>query len=212
MRMSIYVPFNDKDIKAIELSKGYLFNDNNLNCNSTNKIDVNFQYVENAKILTLYVQSSIGKIAFVGIQYMENTPDQNRVCIKQLENKFIINKGLNHVFILGDFSNNPGIPHDKSYEFIKISDQFVDEYREESRPTGYVDYRDKNSEIDYLPSYVDETKGTIGYHDRILNKSITLPTNQIKCIEYKLIKGFPINKTIPHHFGILGIYDVPTQK
>lgn len=212
MRMSIYVLYNDKETKAIELSKGYLFNDNSLNCNSTNKIDVNFQYVENAKILTLYVQSSMGKIAFVGIQYMENTPDQGRVCIKQLENKFINNKGLNHVFILGDFSNNPGIPKDKSYEFIKISDQFVDDYREESRPAGYVDYRDKNSDIDYLPSYIDDNKGTIGYHDRILNKSITGSSNQIKCIEYKLIKGFPINKTIPHHFGILGIYEVPIPK
>lgn len=212
MRMSIYVSFNDKDTKVIELSKGYLFNDNNLSCNSTNKIDVNIQYVENVKILTLYVQSSMGKIAFIGIQYIENTPDQERICIKQLENKFVNNKGLNHVFIMGDFSNNPGFSNGKSYDFIKISDQLVDEYREESRPTGYVDYRDKNSDIDYNPSYVDEDRGIIGYHDRIVNKSIIPPTNQIKCIEYKLIKGFPINKTIPHHFGVLGIYEVPNAK
>jgi hypothetical protein len=214
IRMSIYVPFNNKDIRAVELNKGYLFNDNNLHCNYYSDIDYNLEYNEDARALVLYVQSSMGKIAFVGIQYLENTPDPGRVCIKQLENKFINNKGLNHVFILGDFSNNPGIPHDKSYEFIKISDQFYDEYREESRPTGYVDYRDsdKNSEIDYLPSYVDDAKGTIGYHDRILNKSITPPTNQIKCIEYKLIKGSPINNTIPHHFGILGIYEVPNAK
>jgi len=212
MRMSIYVATNDKDTRVIELNKGYLFNDNNLHCNFFSDIDDDLEYDEDAKILALYVQSSMGKIAFVGIQYLENTPDQNRVCIKQLENKFINNKGLNHVFIMGDFSNNPGISNGKSYDFIKIADQFIDEYREESRPTGYYDYRNESSEIDHNPSYVDDDKGIIGYHDRIVNKSITTPTNQIKCIEYKLIKSFPINKTIPHHFGILGIYQIPNQK
>lgn len=106
MRMSIYVPLTDKGTKVIELNKGLLFNDNNLNCNINSKIDANLQYVENAKILTLYVQSSMGKIAFVGVQYAEKTPDQGRMCIKQLEEKFINNKNLDHVFIMGDFAND----------------------------------------------------------------------------------------------------------
>ena len=212
IRMSIYVPVNNKDTKVIELNKGYLFNDNKLICEATSSIDDDLEYYEDASILTLYVQSSMGKIAFVGIQYSEQNPDPGRVCIKQLENKFINNKGLNHVFLMGDFNNNPGISNGESYEFIKISDQFYDEYREESRPTGYVDFRDKNSEIDYLPSYQNQQEDRIGYHDRILNKSITPPTNQIKCIEYKLIKGFPMNNTAPTHFGILGIYEIPGIK
>ena len=212
MRMSIYVPFGNKDTITIELSKGYLFNDNKLHCNFFSDIDDDLEYDEDARILTLYIQSSMGKIAFVGLQYMESTPDQGRVCIKQLDNKFINNKGVNHVFILGDFSNNPGISNGESYEFIKISDQFVDEYREESRPAGYSDFRNESSEIDHNPSYVDDDEGIIGYHDRIVNKSITLPTNQIKCIVYKLIKGSPINKTVPHHFGVLGVYEIPRLK
>ncbi len=213
MRMSIYVTINDKDTKVIELSKGYLFNDNKLNCNANSKIEDNFEYVENAKALVLYVQSSMGKIAFVGVQYSESNPDQGRVCIKQFENKFINNKGINHVFMLGDFTNNPGISDGQSYSAIKISDQFIDDYREESRPVGYTDFRNESSEIDHNPSYIYNENGIIGYHDRILNKSVTLPTDQIKCIVYKLIKGSHINKTnSEHHFGVLGVYEIPNQK
>jgi len=213
MRMSIYVAVNDKNTKAVELSKGYILNDNTLDCNGNRKIFGNYQYIESVKVLTLYVESSMGKIAFVGIQYMETNPDQGRLCIKQLEEKFINNKGINHVFIMGDFSNNPGLSiNDKSYQYTKLADQFVDEYREESRPTGYVDYKDKNSnnELESYPTY--QNGEMIGYHDRILEKSLVPSSNQIKVIEYKIIKGFPINKTMPHHFAVLGIYEVPNLK
>jgi len=211
LRMSIYIISDDVSIKTVELNKGFLLNDNTLECESAPDRSIT-PFYETATILALYIQSPMGKIAFIGVQYLEKTPDQGRLCIKQLEDKFVNNKGINHVFILGDFSNQPGFYNGTSYEYIKIADQFIDEYRQGSRPSGYVDFKEEdkvaNNEIDHNPTYINGE--IIGYHDRILNKTTTPSTNQIKCIEYKLIKGHPINTT--DHFGILGVYEVPNLK
>lgn len=118
IRMSIFIKDNDNITKNIELSKGMLFNDNKMECSTSNN-----NYVENAKIMTLYTQNSIGKIAFVGIQYAENTPSDGRICVKQLEDKFINNKGVDYVFIMGDFSNT----YDKTVDFItKPYDKYLE--------------------------------------------------------------------------------------
>src|SRR5436190_3838928 len=105
MRMSIYIALHDNDTKSVELNKGYIFNDNNLDCNINNTYKGQ-TYVESAKILALYTQSSLGTIAFIGIQYNENTPNEGRICLKKLEEKFINNKNIDHVFIMGDFAND----------------------------------------------------------------------------------------------------------
>jgi hypothetical protein len=66
---------------------------------------------------------------------------------------------------LGDFSNDPGYSYGDSYEYIKLSGEFLEDYREESIFSGYSDYRDKNSsnELDNSPTYEEEE--LVGYHD-----------------------------------------------
>jgi len=234
MRMSIYVWDQDNSSKAIELTKGLLFNDNKMDCN-INLTSSN--YVEQAKILALYTETNMGRIAFIGLQYAENTPSNGRICIKQLEDKFIKNKNIDYVIIMGDFSNDygkkltPVIPLAQAKAFsrgqvdieVPVStdkDQLLQEYLNEFRKTSLPDeYREEdrdsniqnnrinkkyvNENYDFSPTY--DNGNNIGYHDRILYKSLT--EKQIIGDVYKVIRGNPIHK-YGDHFGILGVYNL----
>jgi len=248
MRMSIYIAFNDNDTKVVELNKGYVFNDNTLDCN------INYQsqnYVESAKILALYTQSSLGTIAFIGVQYRENTLNEGRMCIKQLEEKFINNKNIDYVFIMGDFANDikaglssfdpaTGNPYPtminpvtKNYyrpfniegkitELLKFERDSIPEHYQSGKTNkndvnpndlqdiGFTFTQSKRIETEEGRSRLNSKALLdikIGYHDRILYRTLNNNKQQIICTEYKIIKNLPRGNDI-YHYGILGIYQI----
>jgi len=85
VRMSIYIRYNDASIKNVQLNKKAMLNNN--------------IYISNTCVsLVLYIQTLLGLIAFIGICSL----DKN---IIEIENKFIKDKLIDYVFILGDLPN-----------------------------------------------------------------------------------------------------------
>lgn len=237
MRMSIYVILLDSTTKNIELSKGYLFNDNTLDCQIRNKNNQGQDYTENAKILALYTQGDLGTIAFIGVQYGETNPNEGRMCIKQLEEKFINNKQIDYVFIMGDFSNDikAGLSrlNDPVTGRTLLSyniDERIKEFKKLELDTVPEKYRSNKTNDDKIPKDLDEMGFTfvespnietaerrktqsnnflmnvkVGYHDRILHRTVNNNKKQMTCEEYKVIKELPKN---PEHRAILGVYQL----
>jgi len=276
MRMSIFVRESDKTTQVVELSKG-----NTLDCkknNKYNKIHYSYNspdpyefvesYTDNVKVFALYVKSSMGNIAFITVQYVEDTPSEAKsICFKTLEDKFIVNKNLSCVFIMGDFANN--YSDVTKYEILtkaiarsesqgKLNGPLINEininyrksgprlkaYRKNSIIDGYnsgnynndhiedrlqninyfspasmKDYENLKLDINtddfknhYESTYEGFTKKypnniLTGYHDRILHKAFNVP---LVCDKYKVIRNVPTYKDVTH-FGVLGIYRVPTK-
>jgi hypothetical protein len=105
LRISIYIKLNDDTIKNIELNKKIISNNN-------------IYTTDNCTSLVLYIQTSIGIIAFIGIY----TLDKN---IIEIENKFLKDKRINYIFILGDLPNIENIENYEKTSFpYKIDDFF----------------------------------------------------------------------------------------
>lgn len=236
IRMSIFIKESDDTTKNVEMKKTFFSNDDNkMYCNAKHEKQKK-SYEENVRALALYTQNKIGKIAFIGIQYNENSVNDNRICLEEIENKFLKDKKVDHVFIMGDYANNyeeevynvayppsnDKIDEKRAMEFL-VSGPNLNDFRKKSIPKNYnngnygkkeelpsnsfANYYEKH-ENDYRTNY-DSTykKGNlVGYHDRILNKDLG---DKIQCLEYQVIKGFPIH-TQPnsYHYGVLGVYQV----
>jgi len=205
MRMSVFVSDNDDKTLSLELSKGMLFNDNKLTCSNE---------TENVKAMALYLETVVGIIAFIGLQYAEDTSNDNRVCLtQQLEDKFVDGKGLNHVFIMGDFANNVGDTVGKSLQDYKNirKNTLPPQYKECNISSEYRNAEPTYNNRDEIVTYLNANNA--GFHDRILHKTIGTNTNPIQCHYYEKIKGVPRSRLSPtgftgDHFGILGLYEL----
>lgn len=125
LRMSIYVKAGSQNIKSVELSKGLIFNDNKLGCAGT--------YLGSPKIIALYVETNFGRFAFIGIQVPRGFGDRS-ICLASLESKFVTNKNLDSVFLLGDFANDYIVD---SQELLKYDE--IDNLRISSIVPGYTE-------------------------------------------------------------------------
>ena len=225
LRMSIFVKLGAMSITGVELSKGLIFNDNKFECSRT--------YLGAPKALVLYVSTLFGKFAFIGVQVPRGYNDRT-ICQTALEDKFIKNKNLDTVFLMGDFANEYVV------EKKDITFDTMDKLRRQSVVSGYREdlvSSPKNPGKGqflvptYSPAYeskfVDSSNGSvdtfedlkaypydkveIGYHDRIFHK--TLQGYPVIPIDYMAIVGSPmlhndINSTerTMNHLGVLGLY------
>jgi hypothetical protein len=122
LRMSIFVKLGAISVTGVELSKGLIFNDNKFECNRT--------YLGAPKALVLYVSTLFGKFAFIGVQVPRGYNDRT-ICTTALENKFIKDKNLDTIFIMGDFANEYIIKKED------ITYAVVDKLRKQSIIPGY---------------------------------------------------------------------------
>jgi hypothetical protein len=95
LMVSIYVKKDDPKFAVLQLNKGLIFDDNKILCGNI---------AEQSKAMCLYVNTSYGVFAFVGVQ-MQHNYSERRDCIKNIEEKFLIGKPLSYSFIMGDFAN-----------------------------------------------------------------------------------------------------------
>lgn len=181
LSMSIYGLASDNSISAIELNKGYIFNDNKFVCDKV--------YISQPKALVLYLKTFYGTFAFIAIQMSHNYKGKG-LCIKSLEDKFLLNKNLNYVFLMGDFAND-----------VPIGRTDLDAFRKE---TSYGNEGQAGQSL--APNY--SKQNVAGYHDRIYHN--TLNGYPIDCLEYLSILAGP-NKDLSDHMGTMGIYSFPSQ-
>lgn len=208
-RMSIFIKDNDHQTKNIELSTKFFFNDNKVSCNKAPNSNI-----KNVEALVLYTQSPLGTIAFIGLQF-EELLGYNEKCINEIENKFINNKNVDYVFIMGDFVKNlniinpsPSIDYYSEENLLRANIS-----RKSSKPKGYDEISEDDEEDNKIiyPTFLSEKSPFVGYHDRIFHRSLGL--KQMECLIYDRISGSPIQINIPNvarsnHFGILGIYQI----
>lgn len=218
LRMSIFVLNGSPSVSSVELSKGYIFNDNKLECNRT--------YLGAPKSLVLYVNTSFGNFAFIGIQVPRNYDDRT-ICLTSIDSKFVANKNLDGVFLLGDFANE-FIVDKNGLESNKVNDlrqkSIIPNYQETltslnnnnngdgAPPTTPPQLADKrflvptyspaysadfldDLENDDLNTYYDlmqypADKIQIGYHDRIFHR--TIRGYPIQPLLYRAILGDPM--------------------
>lgn len=185
LSMSIYGLASDNSISAVELNKGFIFNDNKFVCDKV--------YNSQPKALVLYLKTFYGTFAFVAVQMSHNYKQQG-LCIKSLEDKFLLNKNLNYAFLMGDFAND--IPIDRSD---------LDTFRKE---TSYGNEGQAGQSLAPNYSKIYENHTVIGYHDRIYHE--TLNGYPIDCLEYLSIIGNS-DKNLSYHMGTMGIYNFPSQ-
>ena len=122
LRMSIFVRKGAMSITGVELNKGLIFNDNKFECNRT--------YLGAPKAIVLYVSTSFGKFAFIGVQVPRGYNDRT-ICMTALNNKFVNNKNLDTIFLMGDFANEYII------EKKDVTYATVDKLRQQSIVSGY---------------------------------------------------------------------------
>jgi len=230
LRMSIYVKQNNTTIRSVELSKGYIFNDNKDKCE--------VQYMGTAKGMALYLQTKLGTFAFVGIQIPHKYKDAG-VCIKSMEDKFIEGKNLDSFFLMGDFANDFVINEtDKSQNLFDVIDQIraggipagvTENLQVEANgkkkflvPTYSRSYSDKfvnssmpNRAAQTYEDAINNSTGELqlGFHDRIFYNH--LKGYDMKCVEYRTIVGSPMlmgnNQNVSrtrNHLGVLAVYEV----
>jgi hypothetical protein len=229
LRMSIYVRNDNTTIKSVELSKGIIFNDNKTSCGRL--------YSGEAKGMALYLQTGLGRFAFIGIQ-IPHRYEGTEVCIENMEAKFVNGKNLDSFFLMGDFANDFTLNDtDKGQNLFDV----IDQIRSGSIPTGVTENlpgttagRKKELVPTYSRSYTDKfvndagtnraartfedtvqnTQGNLemGYHDRIFYNHIK--GFLLNCIEYRAILGSPMllnsNPNVSrtrNHLGVLGVYE-----
>jgi hypothetical protein len=232
IRMSIFIKENDGTTIKVDTNKGFFSSDENkINCNA-NHVKGKVSYQENVRALVLYTQNQMGKIAFIGLQYNEDAPNDSRICIKELEDKFIKDKNVDHVFIMGDYANTynknanlEGGSKEKSLISYLNSGPYLSDFRrntildtyengkydKKQEPESDIKEYSEKHKSDFISNFDStyQNNNFVGYHDRIFNKDIGSDTKKIQCLEYNIIKGFPIHK-LPnnYHYGVLGIYQV----
>jgi hypothetical protein len=204
LRMSIFVRLGAMSVNSVELSKGLIFNDNKFECSRS--------YLGAPKALALYVSTLFGKFAFIGVQVPRGYNDRT-ICMSSLENKFVKDKNLDTIFIMGDFANEYII------EKKDITYANVDKLRKQSIISGYkedlvdVPYSDESSEEPpntppqlarskflvptYSPAYenkfVDTDNGAINTYNDLLQ----YPYDKIEIgyhdrIFHKTLQGYPV--------------------
>ena len=248
IRMSIYTKVDDDITYSIELSKNWLINDNNYECSleSNNdrsqrippKILNNSNHTINGttnlnrdnvkpsipRSLILYINTRYGNIAFIAIQIPHNF-DKKSICIDMIDKKFIHNKDVDYVFLMGDFATNYIVNKQQYNDFI-----YMEGIKNQSIPRTYSEcdishsltwYPNYNlhTGVQYDPSNInsyipyDKDKYIISWHDRIFYKNIhsfgKKRKYKISCLLYETITGFPMNN-IPesNHLGVIGIFEI----
>ena len=196
------------------MSKGWIFNDNKLDCpKDDNQI---------AKALVLYVKSNSGTSAFINIQVPHGYKNRD-ICLESLDKKFIENKNIDYVFLMGDFNNtyiletrqNPAVMS-KQIQDTTI----VPKYEEcnDIIPSYSEDY--SNVEFTSAEQVYDKVltdrqiykqynyKYTLGYHNRVFHRILKRSSGSLKCIEYETIFNSPMLSANTHHLGVLGLYEI----
>lgn len=123
LRMSIYIQKNDNSIQSVELNKGLIFNDNKYQCDKI--------YLGVPKALVIYLQSTFGSFAFIGVQTPIKYGDRT-ICMNGLMQKFINTKNIDHIFLAGDFANQYFLQKNESLNY-----DYVDQLRQIDIPTGF---------------------------------------------------------------------------
>ena len=207
LRMSIFVKLGAMSVNAVELSKGIIFNDNKFECART--------YLGAPKALALYVSTLFGKFAFIGVQVPRGYNDRT-ICESALTAKFVSNKNLDTIFIMGDFANEY-IVEKKDITYVNMDKMrqrsIIPGYKEDlvdmPRPAGSKQpskflvptyspaYDNKFADndvgaiktFDELSQYAYD-KIELGYHDRIFHK--TLQGYPAIPLDYRAIVGAPM--------------------
>lgn len=160
LRMSIYIKNQDDSIKNIQLNKKLITHNNTYTS-------------DKCVSLVIYIQTLLGMIAFIGVC----TFDKN---IIEIENKFVKDKLIDYIFILGDFPNyNSSIEED-----ILLS--------------NIQNYEQTNHEIDNFFQI-----GNVLFYYKI---------NRIEKVFSKIIKDDDIGLKTKCNLGLLGLYEIVTQK
>jgi hypothetical protein len=168
------------------------------------------------KALALYVSTLFGKFAFIGIQVPRGYNDRT-ICESALTSKFVNNKNLDTIFVMGDFANEYIVEKkDITYANLdKIRQQTIlPGYKEDLVNTPQKVSGSKEPSKFLVPTYspayenkyVDSSNGAIstfddlstypydkieiGYHDRIFHK--TLQGYPVIPVDYVAIVGSPM--------------------
>lgn len=123
LRMSIYTLIGDNMIKSVQLSKGLIFNDNKFQCDRI--------YLGVPKAMVLYLQTTFGSFAFIGVQVSRNYGDRT-ICENGMKQKFINGKNIDQIFMMGDFANEYTITNEKLINY-----DYIDSMRQQDIPAGY---------------------------------------------------------------------------
>ena len=192
IRMSIYIKYNDITTRAIELNPGWLFNDNQYECPLITEYNP-------PKALGLYLKTVFGNIAFIGVQMTHGFPSKE-TCLNRMEDKFIVNKDLDFVFLMGDFANNHVVSKEDSTNFL-----LMHKLQTSTIPLSYVEgYVSPQS----YPNY-NKNSNTVSWHDRIFYKAIDQNgPNSISCLLYQTVNNYPMKLSRSKHLGILGVFEI----
>ena len=218
LRMSIYIKYDDTITKVIELNDGWLFSDNHYQCEL--KYDP-----RSTKALALYLDTIYGIFAFVGIQVPDKSSN-GEVCVEMADRKFVRNKDVDYVFLMGDFSNDYLLSQKEYNNFALVdkihTDSIPPTYCEGSiSPQLYPNYNIRRPELDRMSpqlypkvtgSYKEANDGryNISWHDRIFYKTINKDNdNIISCISYQTVNNYPmLSSPQSQHMGILGVFEM----
>lgn len=224
LRMSIYVKSTDTSTKSIELNKGLIFNNNNYECGLTNNTPFTL-------VLALYVQTQYGNIAFINVQMPENvyiSPTNRQYCINNIDDKFVENKNVDYVFLMGDFTvnkdldtgdlqeargnlqqNTPNKLYNecklpRQYDYINSSDDLENTW--ENIYGTLIRTEMANEQSTTRDDFAKYNITAVGYHNRIYYKVNIGDISDLRCIEYETVRGSPMLKNNHKHLGIMGTY------
>lgn len=217
LRTSIYVKTTDTSTKSVKLSKSLLFTNNTYDCPKGGDGDG-----DTPLALVLYINTPSGNFVFINIQ-ISNGYSNTDICLNNIEDKFIKNKDINYVFLMGDFSNQ--------YILDKNDDSEVKakQIRDTTLPTHYSESDYVNVPTygqDYIPLHPTATeiynqvllnrKNTpdykdsynFGYDNRIFHRTYNNIAAPLTCIDYETIYGSPMLDNKTYHLGVLGVYEI----
>ena len=225
IRMSIYIKIEDEITESIELSKNWLINDNNYECPSKSTLYNHTINLRNNKAsaprsLILYIHTKYGNIAFIGLQIPHDF-DKKSMCIDMIDKKFIHNKNVDYVFLMGDFATNYIVTKEQYDDFI-----YMDEIKNLTIPSTYLECNISQS-LRWYPNYNlrpgvrydpydietythHDNKYIISWHDRIFYKNVHQTSKyHVSCLLYETVTGYPMND-IPesNHLGVIGIFEI----
>lgn len=213
IRISIYIHINDEFITDIELSKIWVFNNNKFECETKPDKSALYSNASFPKSLVLYVDTVYGNCAFIAVQIPHNFNNQD-ICINKIDDKFIKDKNVDFVFLIGDFSTDYLIDKRKINDFVllgQLKNQGIpDTYLEGNMfPDIYPNYNiSKEGDIVNYKSY-DEKRYIISWHDRIFYKNANDSHYWLSCLMYETVKGYPMLKIVQsRHLGVVGVFEI----
>lgn len=199
IRMSIYIKYDDEITKIIDLTDGWLFSNNHYEC-AVNYGD------RSTKALTFYLDTIYGIYAFIGVQVPDKSAN-GEICVESIDRKFVRNKDIDYVFMLGDFATDYVLTEAEYNNFA-----LVDKIHTDTIP---LTYSEGNISPDLYPNYNIQRKTkdgryNISWHDRIFYKTINKENqNIISCLSYQTVNSYPmLNSYQSQHLGILGVFEM----